>query len=192
MAKCRRGVETRHALPGLKVARTDGIRAVQPVSSTFSADDARTSDRHADAVKAPTVPAGWQGTLPAMRQNRDMVTTGGTRASRRSRGALALALYLYAMCALAFLLGVWTLVNTAEDTCTFGKGDSGGGGTASWSWVPLGQQCTYDITLEGVGGPPVAVTHVDPPSPFITTTLVLLVVTPVVGGLAWRAGPRSN
>ena len=89
-------------------------------------------------------------------------------------------------------VGAWFVgVNAAEDSCTFADNGSGGGGVVSWSWFPLGQQCVYDLRV--VDGADVAkVTHIDPPSPFVTTTVILLVAAPVLTWSAWKLGRRRG
>ena len=112
------------------------------------------------------------------------------RLRQHSVGSI-LRLMAFGTCLIVVLLSAFVMVNTAEDTCSFGEDGSWGGrvGTPSWSWWPLGQICTYDIEVRAEGGGVTTIRHVDRPSPFLSTTIVLLVVA---GPLVLRRHTASD
>lgn len=117
-----------------------------------------------------------------------MSTSGGTTGVRAAglKAALIAAAVAYVLCLFATAMAAFVVVNAAEDTCGFSEEGWGRWGEDSWSWFPLGQTCTYEVPLTQADGSTVIVRHVDPPSPFVTTTLVLLVVAPAAGVIGWR------
>lgn len=117
-----------------------------------------------------------------------METTGDIKGTRRpwQRGALIVVVAAYALCLITTALAAFVVVNAAEDACGFSEEGWGRWGEDSWSWFPLGQTCKYEVPLTQADGSTVIVRHVDPPSPFVTTTLVLLVVAPAAGVIGWR------
>ncbi|MGD9990596.1 MAG: hypothetical protein AB7O74_15020 [Candidatus Nanopelagicales bacterium] len=117
-----------------------------------------------------------------------MSTSGGTTGVRAAglKAALIAAAVAYVLCLFATAMAAFVVVNAAEDTCGFSEEGWGRWGEDSWSWFPLGQTCTYEVPLTQADESTVIVRHVDPPSPFVTTTLVLLVVAPAAGAIGWR------
>jgi hypothetical protein len=129
---------------------------------------------------------------------RDMNTpngsTGDTPGTRRAwqRGALIAVVAAYALCLITTALAAFVVVNAAEDTCALTEGGWGRWGEDSWSWFPLGQTCTYELPVTQADGTTTVLRHVDPPSPFVTTTVVLLLVAPAAGALGWALRGRSS
>ena len=122
-----------------------------------------------------------------------MVIDDGLETSRATglRVVMVAAVVAYAACLLVTAVAWFVGINVAEDSCTFAENGSGGGGVVSWSWFPLGQQCMYELQVTD-GTDVQNVTHVDPPSPFVTTTVVLLLVAPALTWSAWRLGRRRG
>ena len=123
-----------------------------------------------------------------------MESTGDTKGTHRpwQRGALIILVAAYAVCLITTALAAFVVVNAAEDTCALTEDGWGQWGDDSWSWLPLGQTCTYELPLTDTDGTTTVVRHIDPPSPFVTTTVVLLVVAPAAGALGWVLRGRSS
>lgn len=123
-----------------------------------------------------------------------METTGDITGTRRpwQRGALIVVVAAYALCLLTTALAAFVVVNAAEDTCALTEDGWGRLGEDTWSWLPLGQTCTYELPFTDSDGTTMVVRHIDPPSPFVTTTVVLLLVAPAAGALGWALRGRSS
>lgn len=99
----------------------------------------------------------------------------------------------YVCCVLVLFAGWFVAVNAVEDRCLLAGDNSNvdGGriqGVPSWSWIPLGETCTYELRVIDRDGVPLHDTHVDAPSPFVSTTVILLVAAPVLTWSAWKLG----
>lgn len=112
------------------------------------------------------------------------------RDARVVKGTAWLLGVLYAVCLAVVALAGFVLVNTAEDSCAFYEDGWGRTGTASWSWFPIGQTCTYELEQVGADGAPERFVHVDPPSPMTTVALVLVVVAPAGAVVGHALGLR--
>lgn len=105
----------------------------------------------------------------------------------------------YLFCVLVLVAGWFVVVNANEDSCLLADDAYNASGdrivdqgVPSWSWLPLGQSCTYELRVIDRDGAHRQETHVDPPSPFVTTTVVLLVAAPMLTWSAWKLGRRRG